>query len=224
MEVIEDQSFKVGSFNNFMTHVYSWMALGLGLTAFVSFMIMNSNTLFEFLISNKYIYFGLILVEIGIVIALNWKIDSMNYATAVISFLFYSVMSGVTLTPVLYVYTTGSVATAFFTTSAMFIGMSFAGYVIKRDLSHLASFFMIALIGFMAALIINIFLRNTIIDFAISILGVLLFAGLTVYDTQRIRKMANGMENKYTIVSALSLYLNFINMFINILRLIGRRN
>lgn len=210
--------------NEFMALVYSGMAGGLFLTAVTAFFVMNSGILFSLMIANKYIYFGLLLLELVIVFGITLMIEKISYKTAAIALIFYSILNGITLTPIFYVYTSGSIVAAFFTTSAMFLGMTFLGYTIKKDLGYLGKFFLMALIGFIAALIINFFLKSTLIDFFISVAGVLLFAGLTVYDTQRIRKAARyTKDKKYALVSSLSLYLNFINIFLNLLRLMGRR-
>ena len=213
--------------NRFLSKVYTWMFLGLLLTAVASYAVMSSASLQATMFGLMWI---LIIIELVVVLFLIWRIKSMSPSTAMIAFIFYSVLSGITLTPILTYYTLASVFVVFLISSGMFIGMSLVGYFIKKDLSGLGRFLMMALIGLIIAMIINIFLYSDTVSFAISVVAVLLFAGLTAYDTQKIKRIGQSMEygdpysQNMAIICALNLYLDFINLFIHMLRLFGRRN
>jgi len=218
--------------NRFLSKVYMWMFISMLLTAVASYAVMSSASLQATMFGLMWI---LIIAELGIVILLSWKLKSMSPAMAAAAYVFYSVLSGITLTPILTYYTLASVFVVFLISAGMFIGMSLIGYFIKKDLSGLRRFFMMALIGLVIAMLANMLLSYFApalangMNLIISVIAVLLFAGLTAHDTQKIKKIGQSMEygNPYSqnlaIVCALTLYLDFINLFIHMLRLFGQR-
>lgn len=213
-----------------LRRVYVWMALGLlvtaGTAAFVSV-----SPLFQVLAGQPLLFFVLMFAELGLVMGLSWGIDRISPATAMLLFFVYAALNGVTFSMLFVVYTLGSVAGTFLATGALFGVMSVLGYTTKMDLSKMSSFLFMGLIGLIIAMIVNMFWTNTVLGGIITFAGILLFLGLTFFDTQRIKRMTatvmqQGDENvlaRVGILGALSLYLDFINLFLFILRLGGRR-
>jgi uncharacterized protein len=214
----------------YMLKVYNYMGLGLGLTGLTAFVVANgvaNGSGWAISLMNAHLLFALL--GIGAVFFLSFGINRMSAATAFMAFLAYAVINGVWLTPVLLVYTGASVAKTFFISGSMFLAMSLYGYTTKRDLSGMGSFLFMGLIGLLIAMVVNIFLASSAMDFAISVIGVLIFTGLTAYDTQKIKEIyleSDGHEvaKKKSIMGALSLYLDFINIFLFMLRFLGNRN
>ena len=227
-------SYLENSGNRFLSKVYMWMFIGLLLTAVASFGVLNSPSLMFFFIESG-LFYVLIFVELAIVFLLSWKLRSMSPSTATLVFIFYSVLSGITLSPVLFFYTKSAIYLAFLTASGMFIGMSLFGFFTKKDLSGVGRFLYMALIGLIIAMIINIFVymispsTGVFMDIALCVAGVLIFAGLTAYDTQNIKNIGEIIDHNdpfaqnLAIFGALKLYLDFINLFLRFLRLLGRR-
>ena len=215
----------------YMNQVYMWMTVGLGLTAFVAWQTASSPALLQFIFSNTMILIGLIIAQLGLVIALSAAVHRFSATTATAMFLLYSSLTGVTLSSIFVVYTMGSIASAFLVTAGTFGVMSIYGTVTKRDLTGMGSFLFMGLIGLIIAMVVNIFLQSAMMDFVISGIGVLIFTGLTAYDTQKLRRF--GMDaplgdatalRRGAIMGALTLYLDFINLFLMMLRLFGNRN
>ncbi|AZI41341.1 Bax inhibitor-1/YccA family protein [Deinococcus psychrotolerans] len=213
---------------SFMNRTYSWMAAGLVLTAAIAYITASNQELAYQVLS---IRFPLLIVQLGVVFGMSFLLPRINAAVAGILFMVYAAITGLTFSGLLMVYSTQAVYSAFGTAALTFGAMSVLGYVIKRDLSGMGRFFLFALIGLVVAMVVNIWIGGTVLNLMISGVGVLLFAGLTVYDTQRLRNIAlSGVEGdnaeKGAIYGALSLYLNFINMFLFLLRIFsgGGRN
>jgi len=211
----------------FIGRVYRWMGLGLLLTAITAYFVVNSNFVYT-LAENSILFFGLIIAELGLVIFLSARIQKMSAEAATASFIIYSILNGVTLSLILLVYTGASIASTFMTTALTFGAMSAYGYFTKRDLSTMGSYLQMGLIGLIIASVINIFWANGTMYWIISYVGVLLFVGLTAYDTQKIKKMGAVVEGvqttqKMAIMGALMLYLDFINLFLMLLRILGDR-
>lgn len=205
--------------------VFTWMTLGLVLTALVSSVVISS--FISILTPGKIILLSIL--ELVLVFWLSARVNRMSAAQAVIMFLLYSALNGVTLSPLALVYTGSSLTTTFFTAASMFAVMSFYGNNTSKDLTSWNSFLMMGLWGILIASVINIFFASSAMTFIVSFLGVILFCGLTAYDVNRIRQLGYGVsENsedfkRVSIIGALSLYLNFINLFIYLLRLLGDR-
>ena len=214
----------------FFTQVYGWMAAGLGLTAGVALFASTSPTLMNFVFGTRFVFIGLIILELVIVGFLSARIFKWSLGMVQAAFVGYAVLNGVTLSCVLLAYTSQSVASTFFVTAGTFGVMSLFGYFTKADLSGWGKLLSMALIGLVIALVVNMFMRNSMMETVISFIGVLLFVALTAYDTQKLKQMAllgvtEGEEtsNKASILGALTLYLDFVNLFLFLLRLFGRR-
>ncbi|MFI3271891.1 MAG: Bax inhibitor-1/YccA family protein [Pseudomonadota bacterium] len=214
--------------NAYMRGVYRWMTLGLAVTAALAFTVVSSEQLIELLFTNSFLLIGLLVVEVGLVMGITAGINRMSGTTASGLFLLYSALNGITLSAILLVYTQAAVFQAFVTTAGMFLAMSVYGSVTKRDLTGMGSFLTMGLFGLIIASIVNIFMQSTMMEFIISAVGVLIFTGLTAYDTQKLKAFgesaplndATAMQ-RGTILGALTLYLDFINLFIMMLRLFG---
>ena len=211
-----------------MRKVYGKMTLGLLVTALTSFLILSSPAVMNVFLGSKILFFGAFIVELGIVFYLSARIDKLNTGTATLLFYLYSMLNGVVLTPILLVYTGTSIATTFAITAGTFGAMTIFGYVTRQDLSKIGSYLFMALLGLIVCLIVNMFLRNSMFDLMISCIGVLIFVGLTAWDTQAIKRMAAEADQtttgKVATMGALMLYLDFINLFIYLLRLFGSRD
>jgi len=213
-----------------LQRVYVWMTLGLfitaGMAAFVS-----ASPFFQVLTGQPLIFFGLLLVELALVMGLSWGIKRISAATAISLFLIYAALNGLTLSVLFVVYTLGSVAYTFLASAALFGVMSIIGYTTKIDLAKMGTFLLMGVIGLVIAMIVNIFWANSALGWIVTFAGIILFLGLTMFDTQRIRRMTatalqrgdEDIEARLGILGALSLYLDLINLFLFLLRLIGRR-
>jgi len=211
----------------FLWKVYGWMAIGLGLTAMVAFAVAGSPDLLRVLVGNRLVFFGLVIAELGLVFYLSARADRLAPGTAAGLFALYSALNGVTLSAILLVYTGESVTMTFVVTAGMFGALALFGSTTKRSLAGAGQFFMMGLVGLILASIIGMFWHNDALQFLISIVGVIVFTGLTAWDAQRLKQMAlalpAGQVGAYAIVGALSLYLDFINLFLMLLRFTGSR-
>jgi len=209
----------------FMASVYRWMTLGLGLTAVVAFLVAGSEDALRFVIGNRFVFFGLVIAELGLVVAISAAVHRLSAAAAGGLFLLYSALNGATLSVVLLAYTGSSVALAFVTTAGTFGAMSAFATVTRRDLSSWSSFLFMGLIGIVIASLVNMFLHSSAVSFVISCASVVVFTGLAAYDTQKLRALARagGGSAAMPINGALALYLDFINLFLALLRLLGNR-
>ena len=211
----------------FLAKVFNWMAIGLGLTGVIAFFTAESGLVYS--IVRSPIFFVLILGELGLVFFLSARIDKIQSSTATGLFVGYSILNGLTLSTIFLAYTRSSIAGTFFIAAAMFGGMALYGLVTKRDLTGLGSFMGMGLIGIIIASVVNIFLKSSSMDWMISVLGVVIFTGLTAYDVQKIKMMGeSGILSqgesaiaKGAVMGALALYLDFINLFIMLLRFFG---
>ena len=222
----------------FLAKVFNWMAIGLGLTGVIAFLTINSQTALQmlFTVQDGYakpnmILYGLLIAELGMVFYLSARIQKISAQAATGIFLGYSALNGVTLSTILLYYTASSVTATFFVTAGMFGAMAVYGFVTKKDLSSWGSFLFMGLIGIIIASVVNMFLGSSMMSWVISGIGVIIFTGLTAYDVQQITRMGeqgimNGGESairKGAIMGALKLYLDFINLFLMLLRFMGDR-
>jgi FtsH-binding integral membrane protein len=212
----------------FLSKVYGWMFVGLLITAVTAFAVASSPALIEMFIVNRLVFWVLIIAQLGLVFYLSARVEHMAPATAALLFIVYSGLTGVTSSVILLVYTGGSIAQTFIIAASMFGAMAFFGTVTKRSLAGVGQFFFMGLIGIIIAMVVNIFLQSNALQFVISVIGVLVFTGLTAWDAQRLKQMAvalpDGRTGAFAVVGALSLYLDFINLFFFLLHLTGRRN
>jgi uncharacterized protein len=209
----------------FMSAVYRWMTFGLALTALVAFTVASSPEALQAIYGNRVVFFGLIIAELGLVVTISAAVNRLSAPAAGGLFLLYSALNGATLAVVLLAYTGASVAAAFVTTAGTFAAMSVYGTVTRRDLTSWGSFLFMGLIGIVIASVVNVFLRSSLVSFVVSFMGVIVFTGLTAYDTQKLRAIARagGGTAALPVNGALALYLDFINLFLSVLRLIGGR-
>ena len=211
----------------FLWKVYGWMAIGLGLTAMVAFAVAGSPDLLRVLVGNRLVFFALVIAELGLVFYLSARADRLAPGTAAGLFALYSALNGVTLSAVLLAYTGESVTMTFVVTAGMFGALALFGSTTKRSLAGAGQFFMMGLVGLILASVIGMFWHNDALQFLISIVGVIVFTGLTAWDAQRLKQMAlalpAGQVGAYAVVGALSLYLDFINLFLMLLRFTGSR-
>jgi len=215
--------------NTFFRKVYLWMTAGLAVTALASFMMLSSASAQQLIFGNRMVFYGLIFAELGLVIAMSAAINRISAATATLMFLGYSALNGVTFAAIFLIYTNSSIASAFLVTAGTFGAMSIYGYATKRDLTGWGSFLFMGLVGVIIASVVNIFLQSEMIYWITSYVGVFVFVGLTAYDTQKIKLIGQaGFANeqdrhKAAILGALRLYLDFINLFLMMLRIMGNR-
>jgi FtsH-binding integral membrane protein len=211
----------------FMASVYRWMTMGLLVTAGTAYYVASTPAALKLIFGNQIVFWGLIIAQFGLVIALSAAVNKLSAGAAGALFILYSALTGVTLSAVLLSYTGASVASAFAVTAGTFMAMSIYGTVTKRDLAGWSTFLFMGLFGIVIASVVNIFTKSSMVSWVVSCAAVLVFTGLTAYDTQRLRRMAalGGSVAALPVNGALSLYLNFINLFLSILNLFGgRRN
>ena len=218
------------SLQTYMAQVYGWMTCGLLLTAFVSWFAARTPAVMELVFANRITFFGLIIAQLALVFVLSGMVHRLSGAVATSLFMLYSALTGLTLSSIFLVYTYSSIASTFVVTAGMFGAMSLYGYTTKRDLSGFGSMLFMALIGIVLASLVNIWLKSTALMWAITYIGVVVFVGLTAYDTQRLKAIGeninvNDKENlrRASIMGALTLYLDFINLFLMLLRIFGNR-
>ena len=212
----------------FISKVYAWMSAALLVTGITAYATAANDELIKGIFSSQLVFFGLIIAELGIVWYLSARIHSMSSQTATYLFFAYSVLNGLTLSVIFIVYSISTIATTFFITAGTFAAMSAYGFYTKRDLTSMGRILTMALIGIIIASLVNMFVESTMTAKIINYVGVLVFVGLTAYDTQKIKNIAAGEAGtedfkKMSIMGALTLYLDFINLFLFLLRIFGGR-
>jgi uncharacterized protein len=209
----------------FIRSVYAWMFGGLLITAAAALWVVKSESMQQLIFGNRMMPWILMLAELGLVFYLSARITKMSAAAAASAFLIFALLNGLTLSAIFFLYTAGSIVQAFVTSAGMFGAMSVYGMVTKRDLTSWGSFFFMGLIGIVLCSVVNIFLKSPGLAWVISIVGVFVFLGLTAYDTQKLKTLATAPElrENLAIIGALALYLDFINLFLFLLRIFGNR-
>ncbi|MGL4856070.1 MAG: Bax inhibitor-1/YccA family protein [Plesiomonas sp.] len=214
----------------YLSQVYGWMTCGLLLTAFVAWYAASTPAVINFIFSSKITFFGLIIAQLALVFVLSGMLQRLSGTMATSLFMLYSALTGLTLSSIFIAYTASSIAATFVVTAGMFGAMSLYGYTTKRDLSGMGNMLFMALIGVVLASLVNMWLKSDTLMWVITYIGVVLFVGLTAYDTQKLKILGEQIseddhENfrKYAIVGALTLYLDFINLFLMLLRIMGNR-
>lgn len=218
------------AFPTLLRKVYVWMTLALVITGVTAYGVATSPGLMMTIASNKILLWGLLIAELALVFGVSAAINRLSLTTATLMFVLYSVINGVTLSFLFAIYTASSIANVFLITAGTFAAMAVLGYVTKTDLSSLGKILMMALIGMIIATLVNVFfVKSSGFDLIISYVGVLIFVGLTAYDSQKIKNMLMTAEDagegyqKLALLGALTLYLDFINLFIYLLRILGKR-
>jgi FtsH-binding integral membrane protein len=226
---VQDES----AVRSFMAGVFTWMFIALAITAGISYYVSITPEIMQLMVTETGLsIFGwvVMLAPIGFVLLMSFRFQQLSAVSLTLLFVVYSVLVGLSLSFIFLVYTIGSVATTFVVTSLTFGVMAVAGYTTKTDLTKFGSILMMGLVGIIIASVVNFFLKSDSMQYVISFIGVLVFTGLTAYDVQKLKKIGNEMTageestRKYTIMGALSLYLDFINLFLFLLRFLGRRN
>ncbi len=215
--------------NAFMVKVYNWMAAGLAITGAIALYVASNEAMLRYLVTHQLVFFGLIILELVLVVALAGFVRKMSGMTASAVFILYSVLNGVTLSTIFLVYARAAIATTFFITAGTFAACSVYGMATKRDLTSWGGFLFMGLIGVIIASVVNMFVKSSGLSLAISYIGVFVFIGLTAYDTQKLKTLAlsrpadidSDTEQRGAIIGALSLYLDFINLFLLLLRIFG---
>lgn len=226
--MIEEKEGMVAlAFPALMRKVYVWMALALVITGITVFGIANNPGLAYTIVTNRLLFWGLVIAEFGLVVAISGAINRLSITTATLLFILYSVINGATLSVIFLAYTLTSIANVFFITAGTFGVMAFLGYTTKKDLTSLGRMMFIGLIGIIIATIVNLFLGSSMLNMIVSYVGVVIFVGLTAYDSQKIKYMlyeADSMDEgaqKLALLGSLTLYLDFINLFLMLLRIFG---
>ena len=224
-----DGTLVSSSFSALMRKVYVWMTLALVITGVTAYGVANSPALLTAIFMNSALRWGLIIGELALVFVISGMINRLSLTTATLLFVLYSVLNGATLSVIFVVFSTSAIAKTFFITAGMFGAMSLYGYTTKQDLSSIGKILFMALIGIIIATIVNVFMKSSMVDTVISYIGVVVFTGLTAWDTQKIKNAlatAEGMDEgvqKIALIGALNLYLDFINLFLYLLRIFGDR-
>lgn len=221
-------SERVNTASDLIRRVYGWMTIALGITGVTSYIVAGNLTIQNLLLTNAWFSWGLLLLQLGMVIYLSARVMKMSLNTASVMFVLYSFVTGIVFSLLFTMYTKESLATTFFITGALFGVMSLYGWTTKRDLTSMGSILFMGLIGIIIASVVNIFLKSTMLYWITTYVGVFIFIGLVVYDTQKLKQLAGMADSesrsKLAIIGALSLYLDFINLFLMLLRIFGRRN
>ncbi|MBN2034024.1 MAG: Bax inhibitor-1/YccA family protein [Deltaproteobacteria bacterium] len=216
--------------NDYVRSVYNWMGIGLALTGFVAYYVSANEAAVRFIFGNTIVFFGLLIGQLVLVFAISGMVQRMSAGTATFLFLLYSALTGVTLSFIFLVYAGASIVSTFFICAGTFAACSIYGWKTNRDLTSLGGFLFMGLFGIIIATVVNIFIRSSGMNMIISYIGVIVFVGLTAYDTQKIKNMAltqpagldGAVIRKGAILGALSLYLDFINLFLMLLRIFGQ--
>lgn len=233
-EITPDSRFQAAAIGSaervsaFLRRVYGWMFAGLALTGLVSLgMAQNPANVVAFA-QNRVLFFGLMIAELGLVVFLSARVLKMSPAAAIGSFVLYAALNGVLFSTIFLAYTGSSIATTFFITAGMFGGLALFGTTTRKNLAGLGSFAMMGLWGVILAMIVSFFVHSDLLQFVLSVVGVIVFTGLTAWDAQRLKSMAlvttGGRTENLAILGALALYLDFVNLFLFLLRFLGRRN
>ena len=226
-EIVIDESRRE-VIGELMRNVYLWMAGGLALTGVFAWIVANSEQLLSIIFGSQVVFWGLFIGELALVVILSGMIQKLRFGTAAILFMLYCILNGMTMSTIFLLYELSSVCEIFFVTAGAFAGLAFVGTVIKKDLSGFGTFLLIALIGLIIASVVGSLMGHPD-SIWISALGVLIFAGLTVYDAQKIRMLMMNQETvnegamKIALLGALSIYLDFINLFLRLLSIFGKR-
>jgi len=229
MEYADSRPYSLRS-KNLLYRVYGFMAIALCITALVAYYVSTQPLIMNTLFTNRWIVFGFFIAQLALVITLSAAIYRLSFRMALFLFFLYSALMGVTFSTIILSYTPSSVYTAFFVTSAMFACLALYGYTTKSDLTGLGNYAFMGLVGLIIGFLANMYFANGPFDYVLTLIGVVVFSILSAYDVQKIKRISetlyekNEMENKIAVLGALTLYLDFINLFLMILRLVGRRN
>ena len=230
-KIIRQQEMtNASTFKVLMRKVYLWMTLALMITGITAAGVANSPNILALIYSSQVVMWGIIIAEFGLVIYISARLEKLSLSTATTLFALYSILNGVMLSSIFLLYSTAIISKVFFITAGTFGVTALYGYVTKKDLSSLGNILFMALIGLVIARVVNVFMKSAMFDFILSYIGVIIFVGLTAWDSQKIKHMmmvqqdADESAQKLALIGALSLYLDFINLFLYLLRIFGRSN
>ena len=230
-KIIRQQEMtNASTFKVLMRKVYLWMTLALMITGITAAGVANSPNILALIYSSQVVMWGIIIAEFGLVIYISARLEKLSLSTATTLFALYSILNGAMLSSVFVVYTMTSISKVFFITAGTFGVTALYGYATKKDLSSLGNILFMALIGLVIATVVNVFMKSAMFDLILSYIGVIIFVGLTAWDSQKIKHMmmvqqdADESAQKLALIGALSLYLDFINLFLYLLRIFGRSN
>ena len=215
------------AFPALMRKVFVWMTLALAITGLTAYGVATTPTILSLIFSSKVTFFGLIIAEFALVFAISGAINRLSLSTATMLFILYSVINGATLSSIFFAFSVATISKVFFITAGTFGAMALVGYTTKTDLTSMGKLLFMALLGIIIASVVNMFVASSGLDLILSYVGVLVFVGLTAYDTQKIKQMcqaapdASESSQKLALIGALSLYLDFINLFLYLLRIFG---
>lgn len=225
-----EQLYERSRFESLLNRVYAWMGVGLAITAFSSWFVSTSPTFTQALYSNGAILIGLIIVQFALVMALSLFLNRLSFTAAAICFLVYSLLTGIMLSSIFIIFTHASIFTTFIITAGTFIAMSMYGYFTKADLSSMGSYLLMILVGVIILMVVNMFIKSTKFELIISAVGVVVFTLLVAFDTQKIKQMSTTVSSadaqtigKLALFGALTLYLDFINLFLFLIRFTGKQ-
>ena len=230
-KIIRQQEMtNASTFKVLMRKVYLWMTLALMITGITAAGVANSPNILALIYSSQVVMWGIIIAEFGLVIYISARLEKLSLSTATTLFALYSILNGVMLSSIFLLYSTAIISKVFFITAGTFGVTALYGYATKKDLSSLGNILFMALIGLVIATVVNVFMKSAMFDLILSYIGVIIFVGLTAWDSQKIKHMmmvqqdADESAQKLTLIGALSLYLDFINLFLYLLRIFGRSN
>lgn len=230
-KIIRQQEMtNASTFKVLMRKVYLWMTLALMITGITAAGVANSPNILALIYSSQVVMWGIIIAEFGLVIYISARLEKLSLSTATTLFALYSILNGVMLSSIFLLYSTAIISKVFFITAGTFGVTALYGYATKKDLSSLGNILFMALIGLVIATVVNIFMKSAMFDLILSYIGVIIFVGLTAWDSQKIKHMmmvqqdATESAQKLALIGALSLYLDFINLFLYLLRIFGRSN
>ena len=227
---VDEQLSMSSAFPVLMRKVYVWMTLALVITGFTAYGVATSPGVLQLIFGNQILFWGMIIAELALVIGVSAAINRLSLTTATLMFILYSVINGALFSSIFLIYTASSIAIVFFITAGTFGVMALIGYTTKTDLTSIGKYLFMALIGLIIATLVNMFIKSEGFTYILSYIGVLIFVGLTAYDSQKIKQMllqapdAGEGAQKIALLGALTLYLDFINLFLYLLRIFGRRN
>mgnify|MGYP000304271736 FL=1 len=230
-KIIRQQEMtNASTFKVLMRKVYLWMTLALMITGITAAGVANSPNILALIYSSQVVMWGIIIAEFGLVIYISARLEKLSLSTATTLFALYSILNGVMLSSIFLLYSTAIISKVFFITAGTFGVTALYGYATKKDLSSLGNILFMALIGLVIATVVNVFMKSAMFDLILSYIGVIIFVGLTAWDSQKIKHMmmvqqdADERAQKLALIGALSLYLDFINLFLYLLRIFGRSN
>ena len=227
-DVTYKQSKSVDLQNVFLAKVYGWMFIALLITAFTALFVSRDEGFKNLLFGNRYVFWGVLIAELILVFVISGAIQKLSPVVTKLLFILYSILNGITMSFIFLVYTSSSISLTFFITAGTFGLMSIYGYLTKKDLTKFGNILIMALLGIIIAFVVNFFLKSQTLQYIISIIGIIVFVGLVAYDTQKLKRIGQmeldeNTKKKLSIIGALSLYLDFINLFLLLLQFFGGR-